>query len=154
MSQSTLAPSAPRLPAPAGYRRGVVWLLAALALTAIVGAELGGAALRTLAEQQTIGAVSTAMQADYAAQAGLTIACAELGRGSSPDARSGRCGSGSYRIEARRTTGGWLVVALGEAEGPAGLVARQRIEAVVGGAGTVKRWRYVRPLAPAPAGRT
>jgi len=131
-----------------------VWLLAALALTTIVAAELGAVAVRTLAEQQTIGAVSAALQADYAAQAGLTVACAELAQGTSPDGRSGPCGTGSYRVEARRAREGWRVVALGEAEGSAGLVARQRIEAIVDGAGAVEQWRYVRPLAPAPAGRT
>ena len=135
-------------------RAGLIWLVAVLGLSAVLAGELTAVALSTLAEGRTVAAMEIQVQAGYAAEAGVEVARAMVARGNAPRQVRGRCGKGEYSVRVERVGRGWRIVSEGTTEGPLGLVGRRTIEAVCSPTGRLVRWRYVKPLEPAPAGKT
>lgn len=135
-------------------RRGAVALIAAGGIAVLLAAELWAMGAQLLAEGRTLAIVAAHLQADYAAQGGLAVAAATIARGDNPNGLTGLCGPARYHILARRAERGWDVTVSAEMTGPLGYRARQTVAAQVRSGGRIVGFRYLRPMAPAPAGRT
>ena len=138
-------------PAP---RRGFIWLTAAGVLAVVLGIELFALAAIAMGEQRAVAAMEAQIKASYAAEAGVAVVRAALRKGRLPRRTSGAIGDGRYEVRAQREGGQVRVLSTGRSRGPMGIEVVKTIEVVCGLRGAVREWRYVRPLEPAPAGKT
>jgi hypothetical protein len=134
-------------------QEGVIWLLAALGLAAVLVTESICVGMSALMGQHTVAIAQAQLQASCAAESGLAVASALAARGRLAGRLSGRCGEGAYEVTVEPMATGWLVTSTGWATGPMGLQAERTLQAEIRPSGQVGGFRYLRPLAPTRAGK-